>query len=167
MIRIYNKGIKRNLAGYARGLFSKSSEEVTSSLLAAVSKEIVYSISKIPNCCILIIKYLIKYRKQIKKTIGIPFVITNYRKGVFFAIFRDRSGAVRQVQQPSRSQKIIKKCALFGAKHFCGWETDRNAARLGKANARSCTGRTTSGVKRRINRFITAKITSDNEWNPY
>ena len=54
------------------------------------------------------------------KSVGIPFVITNYRKGVFFAIFRDRSGAVRQVQQPSRSQKIIKKCALFGAKHFCG-----------------------------------------------
>ena len=49
------------------------------------------------------------------KYVGIPFVITNYRKGVFFAIFRDRSGAVRQVQQPSRSQKIIKKCALFGA----------------------------------------------------
>ena len=47
--------------------------------------------------------------------LGIPFVITNYRKGVFFAIFRDRSGAVHQVQQPSRSQKIIKKCALFGA----------------------------------------------------
>ena len=54
--------------------------------------------------------------------IGIPFIITNYRKCVFFAIFRDRSGAVRQVQQPSRSQKIIKKCALFGAKHFCGEE---------------------------------------------
>lgn len=67
MIRIYNKGIKRNLAGYVRGLFSKSSEEVTSSLLAAVSKEIVYGISNIPNCCILII---IKYRKQIKKTIS-------------------------------------------------------------------------------------------------
>ena len=43
MIRIYNKGIKRNLAGYARGLFSKSSEEVTSSLLTAVSKEEVTS----------------------------------------------------------------------------------------------------------------------------
>ena len=66
MIRIYNKGIKRNLAGYARGLFSKNSEEVTSSLLAAVSKEIVYSISNVPKCCILIIKY----RKQIKKTIS-------------------------------------------------------------------------------------------------
>ena len=52
--------------------------------------------------------------------LGISFAITNYRKGVFFAIFRDRSGAVRQVQQPSRSQKTIKKCALFGAKHFCG-----------------------------------------------
>lgn len=44
----------------------KSSEEVTSSLFAAVSKEIVYSISNIPNCCVLIIKY----RKQIKKTIS-------------------------------------------------------------------------------------------------
>ena len=55
-----------------------------------------------------------------EQNLGIPFVITNYRKGVFFAIFRDRSGAVHQVQQPSRSQKIIKKCALFGAKHFCG-----------------------------------------------
>ena len=66
MIRIYNKGVKRNLAGYARGLFSKSSEEVTSSLLTAVSKEIVYSISNVPNCYILIIKY----RKQIKKTIS-------------------------------------------------------------------------------------------------
>ena len=52
--------------------------------------------------------------------IGIAFLIINYRKGVFFAIFRDRSGAVHPVQQPSRSQKIIKKYALFGAKHFCG-----------------------------------------------
>ena len=84
--------------------------------------------------------------RKSRSFLGISFAITNYRKGVFFAISRDRSGAVRQVQQPSRSQKIIKKYALFGAKHFCGWETDRIAARLGKANARSCTWRTTSGV---------------------
>ena len=35
----------------------KSSGEATSSLLVAVSKEIVYSISNVPNCCIFIIKY--------------------------------------------------------------------------------------------------------------
>ena len=64
MIRIYNKGIKRNLAGYARGLFSKSSEEVTSSLLVAVSKEIVYSISNVPNCCIFITNYKILKTNQ-------------------------------------------------------------------------------------------------------
>ena len=60
--------------------------------------------------------FILLYMSASKKfMLGIPFVITNYRKGVFFAIFRDRSGAVHQVQQPSRSQKIIKKCALFGA----------------------------------------------------
>ncbi len=58
--------------------------------------------------------------RKSRSFLGISFAITNYRKGVFFAISRDRSGAVRQVQQPSRSQKIIKKYALFGAKHFCG-----------------------------------------------
>ena len=54
--------------------------------------------------------------------LGIPFVITNYRKGVFSALFRDRSVAVRIVRHPLRSRKIILKCALFGAKHFCGEE---------------------------------------------
>ena len=31
---------------------------------------------------------------------------------------------------PSRSQKIIKKCALFGAPHFCGEEIAANAAKV-------------------------------------
>ena len=52
--------------------------------------------------------------------VGIAFLITNYLKGVFFALFSNRSGAVRSVQHPSRSQKIIKKYALLGASHFCG-----------------------------------------------
>ena len=109
-----------------------------------------YYNSKNSSCCKQVLNFLYFKLRQVAFQhyfyLGIPFVITNYRKGVFFAISRDRSGAVRQVQQPSRSQKIIKKYALFGAKHFCGWETDRIAARLGKANARSCTCRTTSGV---------------------
>ena len=54
--------------------------------------------------------------------LGIPFVITNYRKGGFLALFRDRSLVVCQIQLRSRSQKIIKKYALFGAAHFCGEE---------------------------------------------
>ncbi len=54
------------------------------------------------------------------ENIGIAFLITNYLKGVFFALFCDRSGAVRSVQHPSRSQKIIEKYALLGASHFCG-----------------------------------------------
>jgi len=36
-------------------------------------------------------------------SIGIPILITNYRKGGFLALFYDRSGAVRSVQHPSRS----------------------------------------------------------------
>ena len=52
--------------------------------------------------------------------VGIAIPIPNYLKGVFFALFSDRSGAVRSVQHPSRSQKIIKKYALLGASHFCG-----------------------------------------------
>ena len=39
--------------------------------------------------------------------IGITFLITNYRKGVFFAIFRDRSGAVRQVCQPETKRTVV------------------------------------------------------------
>ena len=52
--------------------------------------------------------------------LGLSFLIPNYLKGGFFALSRDRSGAVRQVQHPSRSQKIIKKYALLGASHFGG-----------------------------------------------
>jgi len=61
----------------------------------------------------------IRFFDKIKK-VGIAFLIPNYLKGGFFALFCDRSGAVRSVQHPSRSQKIIKKYALLGASHFCG-----------------------------------------------
>ena len=56
------------------------------------------------------------------KLLGIPFVITKYRKGGFLVIFRDRSLVVCPIQLRSRSRKIIKKYALFGATHFCGEE---------------------------------------------
>ena len=43
---------------------------------------------------------------------GIPFLITNYRKGNFLALFRDRSGAVRQYGIPHAREKSSKN-ALF------------------------------------------------------
>ena len=45
-------------------------------------------------------------------SIGIPFVITNYRKGVLFAIFRERSGAELQYSTPHARKKSLKN-ALF------------------------------------------------------
>ena len=51
------------------------------------------------------------------KSVGIPFVITNYRKGVFFAIFRDRSGAVRPVKYSNpRVRKKSSKNTLFSVR---------------------------------------------------
>ena len=44
--------------------------------------------------------------------LGIPFLITNYRKCVFLALFRDRSIAVRQVRLPRAREKSSKN-ALF------------------------------------------------------
>ena len=48
--------------------------------------------------------------------------MTNYLKGDFLALFRNRSIAVRSVRLLSRLRKIIEKCALLGATHFCGEE---------------------------------------------
>jgi len=59
-------------------------------------------------------------KKNVRILKGLHFLSTQYLKGGFFALFRERSGAVRPVQHPSRSQKIIKKYALLGAAHFCG-----------------------------------------------
>ena len=47
-----------------------------------------------------------------KFSLGIPFLITNYRKGVFLALFRDRSIAVRRVRLPRAREKSSKN-ALF------------------------------------------------------
>ena len=43
------------------------------------------------------------------KTIGLAFVITNYLKGFFFALFPDFSIDVRRVLSISKSGKIIEK----------------------------------------------------------
>jgi len=48
-------------------------------------------------------------------SVGIPFVIGNYRKGVFSALFRDRSGAVRLCGIPYACEKSSEN-ALFSVR---------------------------------------------------
>ena len=43
-----------------------------------------------------------------ERDLGIPFVITNYRKGDFLALSRDRSIAVRRVRLPRAREKSSK-----------------------------------------------------------
>ena len=54
----------------------------------------------------------LRFYKDYNQCLGIPFLITNYRKGVFLALFRDRSIAVRRVRLPRAREKSSKN-ALF------------------------------------------------------
>ena len=52
------------------------------------------------------------------KTVGLAFVITNYLKGFFFALFPDFSIDVRRVLSISKSGKIIEKISSLRREAF-------------------------------------------------
>ena len=72
--------------------------------------------------------------------------VRTHRKGDFLVLFRDRSGAVRRYSIPHARKKSSKKCALFGASHFCGEEIAVLRFGFCKANDRNRTDRTVMGV---------------------